>query len=160
MRALNDDMGILPLNIFAMEFSVFSAGITFLMLNRDEIPAAFAALTVGSVNFLFLILTYRIIETATTSHKIISQCWSIAGDSITDPMMSGVKDKRPDMMRKALKFYLTTDGAVPAKAGDNIVIDRTLILSFFSHLIPFTVMLFTTVKEFEQQSSLAANITG
>jgi hypothetical protein len=54
--------------------------------------------------------------------------------------------------QKSLKFFLITESVVPAKAADTIAIDHSLILSFFHQLIPFTVMMFTTMEEFERKS--------
>ena len=54
-------------------------------------------------------------------------------------------------MRKSLKFFLITESVVPAKAGNAIIIDGSLIMSFFAQVVPFTVMLFTTMKEMERK---------
>lgn len=82
----------------------------------------------------------------------------MAEDFIRTPE-TGMGFKGSKNEKKALKFYLSTERVVCAKACGSIVIDGSLILSFFSELIPFTVMLFTTLKEFGRKTgdkSLAA----
>lgn len=59
--------------------------------------------------------------------------------------------QRPTLQhaKKMQKFWLVTQSVVSAKASGNIVIGRSLILSFFYVLLPTTIMMFTTIREFE-----------
>lgn len=76
----------------------------------------------------------------------------MAQDCAADPLAIVTTDQAKKM-RKSLKFFLMTESIVTVKACNTITIDRSLVLNFFSQAIPFTVMLFTTIKELERKMS-------
>lgn len=154
MQAVNECIGMLPFAVLGMMFVYFSCGITFLITSGDElhISPAFAALSVGFSNVVYIIFTYEIIQKASTIWKSMSRCWKNAGDCVSEPVVGLTPTKESLEMRKSLKFFLTTEKAIEVKACDTIAMDRSLILSFLSQLIPLTVMMFTTVKEFDRKS--------
>lgn len=63
---------------------------------------------------------------------------------VSDPhalIMTDEAQKR----HESINFFLMTESVASAKARGNILIDRSL--KFFSHVIPSTVMMLTTIKE-------------
>lgn len=87
-----------------------------------------------------------------------SKAWTAASDAVAvspdDMQINSLQ------ARKGLKFYLMTESPVLVKACDNIIIDRSLILCFFNQLIPFTVMMFTTIRELERKSTAKSSNEG
>ena len=152
MQTINEEIGMLPFCLLGMEFICFCAGISFLVTSSGDIEVSpyFAAISVGAMNVLYLICVVQIIELSTESQKAIFHAWQMAHECVSDPMafIPSLESKR---MCKSLKFFLITETVVPAKAADTITIDRSLILNFFNQAIPFTVMLFTTMKEMDRK---------
>jgi hypothetical protein len=147
MDVVNKDMGVLPFAILAIVFVFFSGNIAYIVVDGKNMSLTFTAITVWYLNVLFLVIVYQIISMASKSRNIMCRCWDMAEECVTESLTE-MENKVFHEERKALIFYLTTRRVVCAKACDIIVIDGSLVLSFFSELIPFTVMLFTTLKQF------------
>ena len=154
MKGTNDGAGILPFSLLAMEFAAFSTSITFLVNGGSQFQFSpyFAALTIGFMNLLYIMMVLQFISLADKSYSTASNAWQVAHACITDPILSCDKTAERERMRESLKFFMTTESVTRAQAF-GIIIEGSLILAFFSQLIPFTVMLFTTLKELEKNSS-------
>ena len=153
MQSVNEEVGILPFSLLGLEFLVFTCGISLLVTSSGiESTTYITGFGVGAMNLLYLVTFFQVIELSTESRRAMSEAWQMAEECVSDPFTLNVSNQAM-RMRKSLKFFLITESVVPAKACDTIVIDRSLILSFFAQAIPFTVMLFTTVKELEQKLS-------
>ena len=154
MQTINQEAGVLPFSLLAMEFIMFANGISFLVISNGkfDVSPLFAVLSVGSMNVLYITFVCRVICLSSKTHTTISQAWKMAEAYASDPLsINSTGESR--RMRKSLKFFLITESAVPAKACNTFVIDASLILSFFAQVVPFTVMLFMTMKEMEQKDS-------
>ena len=138
----------------ATEFVVFANGISFLVTSSNAIQLTFhfAGFTISTLNTIYLVSVFQTIELSTETKKTMSQVWQMAEECVSDPHAVIPSDESMKM-RESLKFYLLTESVVPAKACGTIVIDRSLTLNFFAQVIPFTVMLFTTIKEMERKLS-------
>lgn len=161
MQTVNHELGIVPFHMLAMEFIFFANGISFLITSSGDIEISpyYATLTIGGVNALYLVSLYQVIELSTECNRKMLSAWKIAEECVADPHAI-VQTEEAVRMRKALKFFLVTESVVPPKACDTITIDRPLVLSFFSQLIPFTVMIFTTVKELERKENFSLEKSG
>ena len=106
-------------------------------------------ITVGSVNVFFLLLAMSLVILAGRSDATGGNAWRLATACVLDPLAPAPFP--PSDALTSLKFYLTNESLVPAKAVGTIVIDRSLVLRFFEQVIPFTVMIFTTMNEFERR---------
>lgn len=153
LKIVNEEAGMIPFGILAMEFMMFACGISFVVTGSElGVLPMLALLTTGMLNVSFIRTFYQLIHLAHKSRRNIRRAWKIAEESVADPFsMQHDGSSHAMKTRKSLKFFLITESVVPAKAVDNIVIDHSLILNFFNQLIPFTVMMFTTLKEFERK---------
>lgn len=154
MRVVNHELGILPMALLAMEFVMFAHAISFMVSNRDKLVMSpyFAMLTFGCMNFLYLWCFFHVVSLNCECRKKISVAWAIAEECAADPF-AVVLSHESERMRKSLKFFLLTEKIVHLKAADSIVIEKSLVLSFFNQLIPFTVMLFTSIRELDRTVS-------
>jgi hypothetical protein len=154
LHTVNQELGILPFHMLGMEFIFFAIGISFLVTTSGQIEISpyYAMLTVGGVNVMYLVSLYQVIELSTECNRKMTSAWKIAEECVADPHAI-LRTEEAVRMRKALKFYLVTESVETPKACDTIVMDRPLVLSFFAQLIPFTVMIFTTIKELERKNS-------
>lgn len=148
MTAINSNIGILPFAVFAVLFVFFAGGISFMVVDGNKYSSQFTAFALAIVIVMPLVFAVEAIRKASKSRGVMKDCWQMAEDCIASSEMTG---NGLDEKKETLKFYLSTRGVVRAKGCNSVVIDRSLILSFFSELIPFTVMLFTTLKEFERK---------
>lgn len=161
MRAVNLESGILSFALLSIIFTGFSTGITFFVTNGSRLrdPPYFTLVTTVALNVRCLTLAFRVIQLGHKTQEVMNKAWILASDAVT--IRTPADDMTSEYMesKKGLKFFLMNESPVPVKACDNIIINRSLILSFFNQLIPFTVMLFTTVREFERKLSYKSMTT-
>ena len=150
METVNESIGILPFNLLAFVFIGIANGISFLVLNSKEfhISPVFAATTIGALDGMNILILFQIVESSRNWNDAITDTRRMAQRFVTDPLLD---DRRSANARRSLRSFLILEPAVNAKACDVIDLDRSLILSFFAQLIPFTVMMFTAVKEIESR---------
>jgi hypothetical protein len=157
MRSVNEEAGIVPFSLLGMEFVGFACGLSFFVTQSDlGMSPWMMAFSMGAMNCSFVKSFYQLIKLAHQSRRYISRAWKIAEESVARPVSQSLFPphdqnliERKIAARKSLKFFLLTEKVITAKAADSITIDRSLILKFFNQLIPFTVMMFTTLKEFD-----------
>ena len=153
MQTVNETIGIIPFHLLANIFLGFANGISFLVNSTSDVHISplFALLTIGMLDIVNTFSALQIVELGRESKEVIDEAREIAQDKVTgvskDPSAS-LSDER-----SALKSLLLLEPAVAARACDIIQLDRSLILSFFAQLIPFTVMMFTTLREIENRTS-------
>lgn len=153
MSAINADTGILPFALLGMEFIGFTAGTTFLVTSTTYLHTTpyFVLLIAGSFNLMYLYFGYTFIRLSCEARRTMQVAWKVAADAVTDPLSPGTVSDELRKARKALKFFVLTETVVPVMAVESIVIDGSLVLGFVSEVIPFTVMMMTTVKELQQR---------
>lgn len=151
MQTVNMELGTIPFSLLAMAFVSFSCSISYLVTCKGILAVTpfYAAITFGSMNLVFLFYLFQVIELSIRVHNSMAEAWQLAKDYASDPETT-ITTPESRKAWTSLQFFLMTESVVPAKAGNNIVIDRSLILSFFNQVIPFTVMMFTTVKELDR----------
>lgn len=154
MQTVNHELGIIPMTLLAINFAMFANGITFMVASRVDIGVSiyFATLTIGVLTLMYLVSLLHVIFLGSKCYRKISEAWEAAEEIVADPFAVAMTEEAA-RTRESLKFFLITESIVPAKAADSIVLDRSLVLSFFNQLIPFTVMMFTTIKEVDHRTS-------
>lgn len=160
MRTVNEEAAIMPLTLLSMEFVGFACAISFLVINSSEmgITIQFAALVNGAMNVLLVKAIIQLITLGNKCCRSMLDAWKIAEQSVAEPFFAAPCSVMSVTSQKALKFFLIKESIVPPTVTDNIVIDRSLILNFFNQLIPFTVMMFTTLNEFQNNATTTAEI--
>ena len=143
-NCINENIGFMPFGILALVWIVVTVGISSLVMKDAIFTPLFGMITIGFTIFKALCHIYWITSTASQSTKAMSQARIIAGKIITET--TGTKDLCKEAT--SLAHYLAIDPLVHYYAWDMFVISPYLALGFCNAVIPFTIMIITTNREF------------
>lgn len=141
---INENIGFMPFGILAFVWIVVTVGISSLVMKDAIFSPLFGLITIGFTIFKVCCHVYWITVTAGQSTKAMTQARIIAGKIITET--TGQKEVCKEAL--TLAHYLAIDPLVHYYAWDMFEISPCLALGFCNAVIPFTIMIITTNREF------------
>jgi len=146
VREINRLIGLIPLTMFTVMFFDFIVGISFISLNSNT-SLNFTILSFGLATVNQIIAVVEIVREATKATNFMNQAALAANTMISKPM----KDKyllRIKETRDCLRYYLTQNPIEQFSVGSITPLEPRVPLIFFNSIIPFTIMIITTILEF------------
>lgn len=152
--ALNRRLGFLPFALMANLFCIFCITPVFMFFKRTTVDRTFLMLLLGCMNVILFNLLHLIVHVVSSSHENMLSARELAIQIVTTLLPLDRRNyHKLKECRQSLRVYLQCECITPSTAWNCFIVDRCMVLSFFNALIPFTVMLLTTLKELETDSS-------
>ena len=144
VRHINDWLGYIPLAMFAFLFCNFVYSMTAVSLNNN-LSFGFTFLVFGLTIAYQLYTVNQAIYVATDATKVIGEAVNVASSLTTEPCR---EDTPFDVIesRRSLTVFLEQQTIVPFTAQSIFTLEPKVLLSFANAVVPFTVMIITTVS--------------
>ena len=157
---VNDTISLIPFTAQVIDFSFIIAGISFVVIYDSNFSVIFLIFTVGFMILFNLLLFHLWVKFSCDAFDTMRKVWKETVKLLSCPVMMtdrlnsclDMTEKlhcRPDMMTRSeslsrLNVYISRGSISQSTVWNLFKIKRTLLLSFASQVIPFTIMIITT----------------
>lgn len=151
---INENIGFIPFAMLSLVWVVVTLGISSIAMKESIFQLAFGFITVGFAIVCISCQIYWITITAGKSTRSMERSRAIAARIVTFTNIASNITQMNDCSFKlspeavSLAHYLAIDPLVKAEAWSMIEISPFLLLAFCNAVIPFTIMIITTNREF------------
>ena len=148
---VNSTLGVVPLMTFVTTFVLYMSGISHVIMFGSQFSTLFLITCIVSFAIFYTSINYYLVCNASRATNELEACYSkitviVSHSNSSDSQM--VKEERDALYRT-----ITCIGIEPASAYGLFNIDPTLVLSFPNMMVPFLVMIITTIDSMSRQSS-------
>ena len=148
---INQTLGVIPLAMFACLFATFSDFFTGASLN-SRINLGFIIIVFGATIVNQVLSIIQAVTTAEKANKAIEEAVKFANSMSTEPIEANTPMEVVES-RRSLTVFLQQQTIVPFTAQSMFVLKPFLLLSFCNAVIPFTVMITTTIAQFKRDNN-------
>ena len=152
---INENIGFIPFAVLALVWVVVTMGISSVLMKETVFQLLFGFITIGFAIAGISFQIYWITVTASKSTKAMERSRAIAARIVTHTPSTatarsdgnrGTFQLSPEAV--SLAHYLAIDPLTRSQAWDMFEISPFLLLAFCNAVIPFTIMIITTNREF------------
>ena len=144
VRHINDCMGYIPLAMFTYLFGSFVYAMTAISQNND-LSLGFILVVFGSTIANQLHSIKQAIFAATKATNTIEEVVTLASALSTEPIAKHTPFDVTEC-RRSLTVFLEQQSIVPYTAQSTFTLEPSILLSFGNAVVPFTVMIITTIS--------------
>lgn len=157
VRNVNENLSVIPFALFAVTFVNFISGIAYVSLNA-EVKIGFTIISFMSAILNPIIVILQIMS-ETTEAKIIMENVIVSAMKLSCNPLSRMVSFEILEARRSLTVFLQQQSVVPFAALSLFSLGPSVYLSFCNAIVPFTVMIITTIAQIVRDRAEKTSVT-